>query len=219
MVNWNLVSNNGVGFRTIYKSYQAYRQGNVGSNSSPLRAFLIDGKTRLCIRRDAQIINNGYFALGIKSDEFFPSTKHCQLDMDENSKLTINGSVKTGRGVIIGLHKNARVELGKNLRVNSNSTIISSLSIRIGDDTIISWDVEIIDTDFHRMSREGAVVSAPIEIGNHVFVGRRTMVLKGVKVGDGAVIGAGSVVTRDVPANCLVAGVPARVIRENVNWE
>lgn len=62
-------------------------------------------------------------------------------------------------------------------------------------------------------------MTAPINIGNHVWIGLRAIILKGVTIGDGAVIAAGAVVTNNVPANSVVAGVPARVMSENVNWE
>ncbi len=58
-----------------------------------------------------------------------------------------------------------------------------------------------------------------VRIGNHVWIGMNVLILKGVTINDGAIIAAGSVVTRDVPANCLAAGVPAYVIKENVTWE
>jgi acetyltransferase-like isoleucine patch superfamily enzyme len=54
--------------------------------------------------------------------------------------------------------------------------------------------------------------------GNHVWIGMRAMILKGVTIGDGAVVAAGAVVTRDVPARALVGGVPARVLRNDVEW-
>ena len=63
------------------------------------------------------------------------------------------------------------------------------------------------------------VYRAPIVIGDHVWIGTNAIVLKGVTIGDGAVIAAGAVVTRDVPAHSLAAGVPARVIRSDVHWE
>ena len=61
-------------------------------------------------------------------------------------------------------------------------------------------------------------MNRPVVIGNHVWIAAGAMILKGVTIGDGAVIAAGAVVTKDVPAYCLAAGVPARVIRENVLW-
>ena len=62
-------------------------------------------------------------------------------------------------------------------------------------------------------------MSKPVHIGNHVWIGRSAIILKGVTIGAGAIVGAGSVVTRDVPARSLVAGNPAKVIKENVEWE
>ncbi len=219
MVNWAMIRKNGIGPRTIYKSYQVSKNGVTASDKSLFDSFLIDGKTLLAIHKKAQIINNGYFTLGIGYTDFFPSTAPCQLRMDEGSKLVINGSARIGKGVVIGAQKNACIELGDNVVVNSNTVIIASKSIKVGSNSLISWDVELLDTDFHGIAREGAVVAAPIEIGRHVFIGRRVLVLKGVKIGDGSVIGAGAVVTKDIPEKCLAAGVPAHVIKKDVNWE
>ncbi len=56
-------------------------------------------------------------------------------------------------------------------------------------------------------------------IGNHVWIGENALILKGVKIGDNSIVGAGSVVTKDVPNNSIVAGNPARIIKNNINWE
>lgn len=61
--------------------------------------------------------------------------------------------------------------------------------------------------------------SAPITICDNVWIGTGAMILKGVTIGEGAVVAAGAIVTKDVPQRCLVGGVPAKVIRENVEWE
>lgn len=63
------------------------------------------------------------------------------------------------------------------------------------------------------------VPGQPVEIGNNVWIGVGTTILKGVTIGDGAIIAAGSVVTKDIPARCLAAGVPAKVIKTDVEWE
>lgn len=113
------------------------------------------------------------------------------------------------------------------------STIICAESVTIGDDVLISWGCQIVDHDSHALlwrdrasdvrdwhggAKDWSTVPvAPVVIGNRVWIGFNALVLKGVHVGDGAVIAAGSVVTRDVPANSLVGGNPARVIRELVD--
>jgi acetyltransferase-like isoleucine patch superfamily enzyme len=89
-------------------------------------------------------------------------------------------------------------------------------SISIGEDCAISWDVQFIDSDQH--SIDGAGGPAPIIVGNHVWIGQRATILKGVRIGDGAAVAAGSVVTKDVAAGTVVGGVPAKVIKTGVTW-
>ncbi|MBP6872851.1 MAG: acyltransferase [Bacteroidales bacterium] len=76
----------------------------------------------------------------------------------------------------------------------------------------------IRDSDNHNVLKEGYVQSKPILIGDNVWIGMRAIILKGVTIGNGSIVAAGAVVTKDVPPNTVVGGVPARVIRENVSW-
>jgi acetyltransferase-like isoleucine patch superfamily enzyme len=96
--------------------------------------------------------------------------------------------------------------------------LCAALSIRIGERCLIGADVVIVDTDFHALDaarRDAgwtAIGCAPVEIGDDVFIGTRAIVLKGVCIGRGAVVGAGSVVTRSVPEFAVVAGNPAVMV-------
>jgi acetyltransferase-like isoleucine patch superfamily enzyme len=112
---------------------------------------------------------------------------------------------------------NALLILGEGGYANNGTEIYCEESISIGDDTYIAQNVCIRDTDSHTL--KGSNKTAPICIGNHVWIGTKAIILKGVTIGDNAVIAAGAVVTHDIPAGCLAAGVPAKVIRENVDWE
>ena len=110
------------------------------------------------------------------------------------------------------------ISIGKRVGING-STIYCTDTILIGDGTMIAPGCIICDTDGHhidnpeeRWNLKGP--SAPIVIGRNVWIGTRSIVLKGVTVGDGTVIGAGSVVTKDLPSGVLAAGVPAKVIRK-----
>lgn len=95
-------------------------------------------------------------------------------------------------------------------------------SVRIGRHCLIAGGVTIADYDGHPLDaearRQGATSSAadvrPVEIGDDVWIGHGAVILKGVSIGDRAVIGAGAVVTRDVPSDCVVAGNPARPVRD-----
>lgn len=111
----------------------------------------------------------------------------------------------------------ARVSIGRSTFLNRRTEVIAAESVAIGDDCAISWDVVITDTDYHEL--HGSKRTAPVVIGDHVWIGARASILKGVTIGDGAVIAAGAVVTKDVPPGTLVAGSPARAIRSDVTWE
>jgi acetyltransferase-like isoleucine patch superfamily enzyme len=101
--------------------------------------------------------------------------------------------------------------------LNSGVTLSCFERVTIGRDTLIGPDVMIRDSDSHSTGTSERSPTAPIEIGDRVWIGARAMVLKGVKIGDGSVVAAGSIVTKDVPPKTLVAGAPAKPIRE-VDW-
>ena len=107
-----------------------------------------------------------------------------------------------------------RIEIGNRVFINYGSSISAHKMVRIGDGCLLGSHVCLMDNDYHSVEdRSCAGESKPITLGRNVWLGVRVIVLKGVTIGDNAVVGAGSVVTHDVPPNCLAAGVPARVIR------
>jgi acetyltransferase-like isoleucine patch superfamily enzyme len=101
--------------------------------------------------------------------------------------------------------------------LNRRTEIIAAESVSIGDDCAISWDVLVTDTDYHSLTPQKAR-TAPVVIGNRVWIGARASILKGVTIGDGAVVAAGAVVTKNVPPRTLVGGCPAVVIASDVSW-
>ncbi len=121
-----------------------------------------------------------------------------------------------GRGAIISVGSQARLTIGQNSYVTGTSLIAAQQSITIGQNCAISWGVTIIDDDGHGFGPPP--YSAPIEIQDNVWIGCNATILKGVTLGRGSAIAAGAVVTRSCPPNSLLAGVPARVIRENICW-
>jgi acetyltransferase-like isoleucine patch superfamily enzyme len=116
-------------------------------------------------------------------------------------------------GVRLECWPGARIAIGNGTYLNRNTEVVAAQSVTIGRDCKIARDVIIMDTDQHEIP--GTDMKAkPVHIGDHVWIGSRAIVLKGVTIGPGAVVAAGSVVTKDVPARAIVAGIPAKVVRE-----
>jgi acetyltransferase-like isoleucine patch superfamily enzyme len=106
-----------------------------------------------------------------------------------------------------------RMRFGDRCFVNVGSTIISVEEIIVGDDVAFANDVYVMDSDSHGV--EGRPhKQAPIHIGDGCWIGARAIILPGVTLGKRVLVAAGAVVTRDAPDDCLVAGNPARIVRE-----
>ena len=108
------------------------------------------------------------------------------------------------------------IHVGDNFHADYNCTMLDLAEIRIGNNCLIGPDVGIY-TAGHRLEPEGRtldVYGMPITIGNDVWIGGHSTILPGVSIGDGAVVAAGAVVTKDVEPNTIVGGVPAKVIKK-----
>lgn len=143
--------------------------------------------------------------------------KYSSFVILENAKVYVKGKLKIYSGCNISVNNNATLTLGNGF-INNNVSIACFDNITIGDDVAIAERVVIRDSDNHEIGYEGYKKSKPITIGNHVWIGLGATILKGVTIGDGAIVAAGSVVTRDVPSGSLVGGIPAKVIKQSVSW-
>ena len=170
---------------------------------------------RLTIRSGGVLDVTGRLDLG----PAWPAGRHyaSQLVIGRDASLTVTGHVTIYTDFRIWVNDGAAVALGSGF-VNYGLNLSCWQRISIGNDCAFGERVTVRDSDEHRVTG-GSGPSAPVCIGNHVWIGSGATVLRGVTVGDGAVIAAGAVLTRDAPARSLVAGVPAKVIREDVDWE
>lgn len=180
--------------------------------------IFIDRRAKVYICRNAQIImsKGSFLVIGINHN--LPDST--LLEIWEDGELRIDGTVTIGRGSRIVVGKGAILTIGDRTYFNDRSHVRCNQNIKIGSNCAISWNVSIFDTDLHKLKVNGIEKATvrPTIIGNDVWVGSNVLILKGVNIGDGAVIGAGSVVTRNVDAKGLVAGNPAKYISENVEW-
>lgn len=114
-------------------------------------------------------------------------------------------------GVRLEVENGGIIRIGKGTYLNRNTVVVARKLVEIGRNCRIAWDVVIMDSDLHAIHGR-TLVDKPVIIEDNVWIGCRSIVLKGVRVGTGAIIAAGSVVTKDVPPNTIVGGVPAKVI-------
>jgi acetyltransferase-like isoleucine patch superfamily enzyme len=139
-----------------------------------------------------------------------------QIVIARGATLCVTGRVAIYTDFRIWLNEGATFTFGSGF-ANYGLNLSCWEDIRIGNDCAIGERVTIRDSDEHHLTG-GSGPRAPILIGNRVWIGSGSTVLRGVRIGDGAVVAAGAIVTKDVPAGCLVAGVPAKIIRADVEW-
>lgn len=167
------------------------------------------------IKRINGKIAGGRLLLNSNALSFVEKSK---LVIDKGGTLQINGDVRLYTNSYIHIGENAFFSIGNCTYINDGLKLSTVHHICIGDDCAISSDVTIFDDDFHSMTGQESGARG-VEIGNHVWIGANVTILKSVHIGSGCVIGANSVVTKDIPDNCLAVGSPAKVIRNNVIWE
>lgn len=189
--------------RILYKSHISGKKSIIDSRGDYLK-----------LGKNSKLILNGYLTLN--ANKMGKNGRSSILRMDEDSRLECNGfGFMYGADII--LFKGAQLILGKGSFINSDCKIRCHKKITIGEGCAISHDFTVMDSDAHEIV--GSRNTESVHIGNRVWIGTRVTILKGVTVGDGAVIAAGAVVVNDVPAGSLVGGVPAKVLKEKVEWK
>lgn len=141
----------------------------------------------------------------------------------DNNEVVFEEGVKFRKGNLIIRGNSCRVVIGKGTTFGGVRIINvgSKNDINIGANCLFSDYIEIWASDTHSIYNENddwINKEAPITIGDNVWVGSRVNILKGITIGDGAIIGLGSLVTKDVPARVIAAGSPTRVVKEGVKW-
>ncbi|MFD9362080.1 acyltransferase [Priestia megaterium] len=122
----------------------------------------------------------------------------------------------TGRPIKVSLNtenKESKIVFGNNVFINYGVDIGCARSVRIGDNVKIGPLTNIIDSNYHLVDSNDSLKSEQVVIENNVWIGRGCSILSGVTIGENSVVAAGSVVNKDVPPNVLVAGSPAKIVK------
>jgi acetyltransferase-like isoleucine patch superfamily enzyme len=140
-----------------------------------------------------------------------------ELQVARGAQLELGRFVWLGDGTKIRCHEGT-VEIGAKTVMGQECTISAYQRVRIGEQCVIADRAMFIDFDHgvvevERPIRSQGIYKRDVEVGSNVWIGYGACILRGVRVGDNSIVGTNSVVTRDVPANAVVAGIPARIIR------
>ena len=195
-----------------WQTWKLYRRVKKPRSSS----IRVLNSSNIKLAPTAKIVMAESASLEINRQDYLQTHERSTLYLGDNAQLKINGRFTMHGHSSIMVHKDAVLIIGNNTYLNGGS-IDCSYGITIGNDCAIADGVRIMDNSWHEIDSSNK--RKEIRIGNKVWIATNAMILPGVTIGNGAIIAAGSVVTKDVPARCMVAGVPAKVVKENVDWK
>lgn len=169
------------------------------------------GDNSMIILHDGNFYINAYRPAGSKREAYVLLRRNAVLEIHNSSQLCYGSTIE--------IHDGGKIEIGS-AYFNSESVILAEKSITIGDDTMFARQVYIYDSDHHAFLNENGEKTNPpkdVVIGNHVWVGMKSVLLRGTRIGDGGVVAAYSLVGGRVKEGTMVQGNPARAYAE-VKW-
>ena len=190
-----------------FLSKQINRRSNI--------AFTNVSRTVIQLDKGSQINLFAKLITGVKQVK--KSRTETRILLENNASLTVDGNFSIYANSYIRVFPNSHLILHGGF-INENVQISCGDTIEIGEGATIGRDVCIRSYDGHTIEEEGYKIAAPIKIGKHVWIGQGATILKGVTIGDGSIVASGAIVTKDVPPHSIVAGVPAKVIKERIMW-
>lgn len=190
-----------------------FLSSKVKSKKRPL--FLNVSRTVIQMDDNARLVLRERLTTGLK--QVRRSRTETRILLERNSELVVEGRFTVFANSYIRVVEEGKLILHGGF-INENVQITAGDIVEIGKDATIGRDVVIRSYDGHSICEPGYKKSEPIIIGEHVWIGQGATILKGVTIGDGAIVASGAIVTKDVPAHAVVAGIPAKVVKENVKW-
>ncbi len=177
----------------------------------------VNGQIRLNCKISTGIVLIGYKNVGIFDE------KNSRTIWEVEGKVVFNGKATIGHGSKIIVGKEGELLLGRKFSISAESSIIAFSKIIFGDNCLLSWDILLMDSDFHKIiDVDNKIINKPepIKIGNNVWIGCQNLILKGTIIPDNCVIGAKSLISKKLfVSDALYAGNPIKLIKENIRWE
>jgi len=158
-----------------------------------------------------------FFGKKLKSKTISMIGRNCSFHIPKGGEIICKGRIIIDDETMI-LAK-GKIQIGKQFGMNKYSRIVAHEKIEIGDFVTIGQMVSILDHDHGYQLEDGALKlngykTAPIKIGNNIWIGDKCTILKGVTIGDNVVIGAHTLVNKDIPSNVIVGGNPQKILRK-----
>lgn len=197
--------------RNIYRHIRPIKckgENNTIKVGSKLKKFTIDisGNNNNLTIADGCLLTNGSVSI-----------------VGDSNQLIIESGVRIYGPLRIDAKDGAIVIIRKDARLRGVHIVCESGKVEYGSDSTASYNVVIRNTDSHHIfdvnTKERVNSPKDVVIGRHVWLAQNATILKGVTIGDNSIIGAGAVVTKDCPANSIMAGNPATIVKDNVYWE
>jgi len=143
--------------------------------------------------------------------------------IDIDGTMRCNGKVRIGHGSKIHVGPSGELVLGDNFLINAESTIVANSKVTFGNNVLLSWDVLVMDDDFHSIidvaTKKQINTPKPIVIGSHVWIGARCLILKGSVMPDNSILAANTMLAGKLQKEGSVyGGNPVKVIKENIEW-
>ena len=191
--------------------------------------ILVSYNTKLVgIKRNSITVNNsiglGGIRIGFGGVDLVQESKKSLLRIDDGGKIIFNGTAQFSEGASIRIGAKGILSIGNNFAANKKCSLICDGNMKIGNDALLGWKVNIRDSDGHIIYDDITKIKNPIQknvtIGNHVWIAAYVDILKGTEIKDDSVIAYRScVLSKFDKSNCIIGGYPAKVLRENINWE
>lgn len=166
----------------------------------------------------------GKVRIGFGGVDILREGKKSLLRIDNGGKIIFNGLAQFSQGNSIRVGANGTLIIGNNFTVNKECSIICDGNMKIGNDVLLGWKVNIRDSDGHVIYDNITKIKNPIRknvtIGNHVWIASYVDILKGTEIMDNSIMDYKScILSKFDKSNCIIGGYPAKILRENINWE